>query len=208
MRRTIASSGASTSASSREYEKKSTGEEEGQEDEDADAAARRRRSAICKLGNAGRRDGRRDPGARPLLSLRRDGDHARPVEGVRLQDRGVPPRRRGVQDRRPAGRRTACAAPSGPTGGASRWRCSTACRRTSRSPICRANGCAIVHSDSDEGIQRLNQEAAKAMSRGTRVGPDIPPERAIRWLTANPGACARHRRSSPARSSPARWATS
>jgi imidazolonepropionase-like amidohydrolase len=48
-----------------------------------------------------------------------------------------------------------------------------------------ANGCAIVHSDSAEGIQRLNQEAAKAMSRGQRAGLDIPPERAIRWLTAN-----------------------
>lgn len=46
-------------------------------------------------------------------------------------------------------------------------------------------GCAIVHSDSDEGIQRLNQEAAKAMSRGVRAGLNIPPERAIRWLTAN-----------------------
>jgi imidazolonepropionase-like amidohydrolase len=48
-----------------------------------------------------------------------------------------------------------------------------------------ANGCAIVHSDSEEGIQRLNQEAAKAMSRGKRVGLDIPPERAIRWVTSN-----------------------
>ena len=48
-----------------------------------------------------------------------------------------------------------------------------------------ANGCAIVHSDSAEGIQRLNQEAAKAMTRGRRAGLDIPPERAIRWLTAN-----------------------
>jgi imidazolonepropionase-like amidohydrolase len=46
-------------------------------------------------------------------------------------------------------------------------------------------GCAIVHSDSSEGIQRLNQEAAKAMTRGQRAGLDIPPERAIRWLTAN-----------------------
>ncbi len=46
-------------------------------------------------------------------------------------------------------------------------------------------GCAIVHSDSDEGIQRLNQEAAKAMSRGQRAGLDIPPERAIRWITSN-----------------------
>jgi imidazolonepropionase-like amidohydrolase len=48
-----------------------------------------------------------------------------------------------------------------------------------------ANGCAIVHSDSAEGIQRLNQEAAKAMARGERAGLAIPPERAIRWLTAN-----------------------
>ncbi|MDH5245913.1 MAG: amidohydrolase [Betaproteobacteria bacterium] len=48
-----------------------------------------------------------------------------------------------------------------------------------------ANGCAIVHSDSEEGIQRLNQEAAKAMTRGKRAGLDIPPERAIRWVTSN-----------------------
>jgi imidazolonepropionase-like amidohydrolase len=47
-------------------------------------------------------------------------------------------------------------------------------------------GCAIVHSDSEEGIQRLNQEAAKAMTRGIRAGLAIPPERAIRWITANP----------------------
>ena len=45
--------------------------------------------------------------------------------------------------------------------------------------------CAIVHSDSSEGIQRLNQEAAKAMTRGRRVGMDIQPERAIRWITSN-----------------------
>ncbi|GHD31841.1 amidohydrolase [Parahalioglobus pacificus] len=47
------------------------------------------------------------------------------------------------------------------------------------------NGCAIVHSDSEEGIQRLNQEAAKAMIRGQRAGMDIPEERAIRWITEN-----------------------
>jgi len=47
-------------------------------------------------------------------------------------------------------------------------------------------GCAIVHSDSAEGIQRLNQEAAKAMSRGNRAGIEITPEHAIRWITANP----------------------
>lgn len=46
-------------------------------------------------------------------------------------------------------------------------------------------GCAIVHSDSAEGIQRLNQEAAKVMAHAGQVGIDIPPERAIRWLTSN-----------------------
>jgi imidazolonepropionase-like amidohydrolase len=47
------------------------------------------------------------------------------------------------------------------------------------------NGCAIVHSDSEEGIQRLNQEAAKAVAYGERAGLKIPPERAIRWITSN-----------------------
>lgn len=46
-------------------------------------------------------------------------------------------------------------------------------------------GCVIVHSDSDEGIQRLNQEAAKAIAAGRRIGIEIPPERAITWITAN-----------------------
>ena len=47
-------------------------------------------------------------------------------------------------------------------------------------------GCAIVHSDSAEAIQRLNQEAAKAMMRSSRMGWLVAPERAIRWITANP----------------------
>jgi len=47
-------------------------------------------------------------------------------------------------------------------------------------------GCAIVHSDSHEGIQRLNQEAAKAMSRGIASGMVITPEHAISWITSNP----------------------
>jgi imidazolonepropionase-like amidohydrolase len=49
-----------------------------------------------------------------------------------------------------------------------------------------ANSCAMLHSDSEDGIQRLNQEAAKAMAKGVRAGLTIPPERAIRWLSANP----------------------
>lgn len=49
-----------------------------------------------------------------------------------------------------------------------------------------AGACAIVHSDSDLGIQRLNQEAAKAWSDGKRAGIDIPMEDAWIWLSANP----------------------
>jgi len=48
-----------------------------------------------------------------------------------------------------------------------------------------AGACAIVHSDSVEGIQRLNQEAAKAMAAGNRAGMEIGPDRAIRWITIN-----------------------
>ena len=47
-------------------------------------------------------------------------------------------------------------------------------------------GCAIIHSDSEVGIQRLNQEAAKAMADGNHMGLNIPDERAIEWITANP----------------------
>jgi len=49
-----------------------------------------------------------------------------------------------------------------------------------------AGACAIVHSDSDIGIQRLNQEAAKAWSDGKRAGLDIPQAVAWQWLSANP----------------------
>ncbi|MDN3652979.1 amidohydrolase [Thalassotalea ponticola] len=48
-----------------------------------------------------------------------------------------------------------------------------------------ANACAIVHSDSDIGIQRLNQEAAKALSDGQRAGIDISKAQAWTWLTSN-----------------------
>jgi imidazolonepropionase-like amidohydrolase len=48
-----------------------------------------------------------------------------------------------------------------------------------------AGACAIVHSDSDLGIQRLNQEAAKAWSDGKRAGIDISEADAWTWLTSN-----------------------
>jgi imidazolonepropionase-like amidohydrolase len=50
----------------------------------------------------------------------------------------------------------------------------------------KAGGCAVVHSDSAEGIQRLNQEAAKAMAAGNRMGMQLKEEDAVRWITINP----------------------
>jgi imidazolonepropionase-like amidohydrolase len=47
-------------------------------------------------------------------------------------------------------------------------------------------GRAVVHSDSAEGIRRLNQEAAKGMYAGRRRGLDISEGEAIRWVTLNP----------------------
>jgi len=45
---------------------------------------------------------------------------------------------------------------------------------------------AILHSDSDLGIQRLNQDAAKAMHAGRRAGIDVTRNEALRWITAHP----------------------
>lgn len=49
-----------------------------------------------------------------------------------------------------------------------------------------AGACAIVHSDDAQGIQRLNQEAAKAMAAGNQAGIETTYEEAIRWITVNP----------------------
>lgn len=50
----------------------------------------------------------------------------------------------------------------------------------------KAGACAIVHSDDDRGIQRLNQEAAKALADGRKVGVDISKADAWQWLSLNP----------------------
>ena len=49
-----------------------------------------------------------------------------------------------------------------------------------------AGACAIVHSDDSNGIQRLYQEAAKALADGRRMGINISDEVAFTWLTSNP----------------------
>ncbi len=46
-------------------------------------------------------------------------------------------------------------------------------------------GCAIIHSDSPRDIQRLNQEAAKAMAAGRRMGLELDEASVLRWLTGN-----------------------
>jgi imidazolonepropionase-like amidohydrolase len=50
-----------------------------------------------------------------------------------------------------------------------------------------AGGCAIVHSDDPNGIQRLNQEASKALADGIRAGvPNLSEAVAWTWLSRNP----------------------
>ena len=49
----------------------------------------------------------------------------------------------------------------------------------------RAGACAVIHSDDDIGMQRLNQEVAKVMGAAARVDMQIVPERAIQWITKN-----------------------
>jgi imidazolonepropionase-like amidohydrolase len=45
---------------------------------------------------------------------------------------------------------------------------------------------AIIHSDSSEGIQRLNQEAAKAYHWGKQAGIILNEDDALAWITLNP----------------------
>jgi imidazolonepropionase-like amidohydrolase len=45
---------------------------------------------------------------------------------------------------------------------------------------------AMIHSDDPGGIQRLNQEVAKALKAGREAGIQISDNDALRWMTANP----------------------
>lgn len=58
--------------------------------------------------------------------------------------------------------------------------------RENAAMVAAAGARAVIHSDSALGIQRLNQEAAKAMYAGRRAGIDVSDDEALRWLTANP----------------------
>jgi imidazolonepropionase-like amidohydrolase len=52
--------------------------------------------------------------------------------------------------------------------------------------VTKAGARAIIHSDSATGIQRLNQEAGKALFAGRRAGVELTDEQALQWLTINP----------------------
>jgi imidazolonepropionase-like amidohydrolase len=49
-----------------------------------------------------------------------------------------------------------------------------------------SGGRAVIHSDSAINIQRLNQDAAKAMWAGRHAGLEIDEDQALRWITAHP----------------------
>lgn len=49
----------------------------------------------------------------------------------------------------------------------------------------KAGACVVIHSDDANGIQRLNQEAAKAQGDARRAGIVIADGEVIRWLTLN-----------------------
>ena len=54
-------------------------------------------------------------------------------------------------------------------------------------PYLHAQGaCAMIHSDDPKGVQRLNQEVAKAWSDGLDAGLDISKAEAVTWMTSNP----------------------
>jgi imidazolonepropionase-like amidohydrolase len=52
--------------------------------------------------------------------------------------------------------------------------------------LTKAGARAVLHTDSPDGIQRMNQDAAKAMFAGIHAGIPVTREQAIRWITANP----------------------
>ncbi len=52
--------------------------------------------------------------------------------------------------------------------------------------VTRAGAIAVLHTDSPDGIQRMNQDMAKAYYAGVRAGLPVTREDAIRWITANP----------------------
>ena len=52
--------------------------------------------------------------------------------------------------------------------------------------VTQAGARAVIHTDSPDGIQRMNQDMAKAYYAGVRAGIALTRDQALRWITANP----------------------
>ena len=52
--------------------------------------------------------------------------------------------------------------------------------------VTQAGARGVLHTDSPDGIQRMNQDMAKAYFAGVRAGIKLTREDAIKWVTANP----------------------
>ena len=52
--------------------------------------------------------------------------------------------------------------------------------------VTQAGARAVIHTDSPDGIQRMNQDMAKAYYAGLRAGITLTRDQALRWITANP----------------------
>jgi imidazolonepropionase-like amidohydrolase len=51
--------------------------------------------------------------------------------------------------------------------------------------LAKQGACVIIHSDDENGIQRLNQAAARAQASGRRIGVEIPDAQVVGWFTYN-----------------------
>ena len=52
--------------------------------------------------------------------------------------------------------------------------------------VTKAGARAVMHTDSPDGIQRMNQDMAKAYYAGVRAGITLTRDQALKWITANP----------------------
>jgi imidazolonepropionase-like amidohydrolase len=51
--------------------------------------------------------------------------------------------------------------------------------------VTKAGARAVIHTDSPDGIQRMNQDMAKAYYAGIRAGIPLTRDQALKWITAN-----------------------
>ena len=82
-------------------------------------------------------------------------------------------------------RKTRSAAPCGRTGGASRWRPTTASRRTSRWSTARRTAVPLCTLIPPRVSSASTRKRPRPWARATGPGLDITPEHAIGWITRN-----------------------